>query len=108
MRNFAEKSSNLSLCCCVCGLSFTNTQKKRSEDMTAANTAANTATNSERTERLDRNERRNSLAAFLRAIRFRKPARKTVEIDRELAQLHPRARQLGDSADEQGCVRSAN
>lgn len=59
-------------------------------------------------ERLDRNERRNSLAAFLRAIRFRKPERKTVHIDRELAQLHPRARQPGDGADDQDGIRSAN
>ncbi len=59
-------------------------------------------------ERLDRNERRNSLAAFLRAIRFRKPERSEVHIDRELAQLHPRARQLGDGADEKGWIPSAN
>ena len=59
-------------------------------------------------ERFDKNERRNSLAAFLRAIRFRKPKPATVHIDRELAQLHPRARQLGDSADEYDLVRSAN
>lgn len=59
-------------------------------------------------ERFDRNERRNSLAAFLRAIRFRKPQATTVHIDRELAQLHPKARQLADSGEEHVGVPSAN
>ena len=43
-------------------------------------------------ERLDRNERRNSLAAFLRAIRFQKPEGEEIAVERSMARLHPRAR----------------
>jgi len=62
---------------------------------------------SNHSERLDRNERRNSLAAFLRAIQFRKPPTSPVHIDREMAQLHPKAPQGADAIDD-GCIRSAN
>lgn len=63
---------------------------------------------SNHSERFDRNERRNSLAAFLRAIQFRKPPESTVHIDRAMAQLHPTARQASEAADDSGCIRSAN
>ncbi|MEE4279901.1 MAG: hypothetical protein V2I82_15655 [Halieaceae bacterium] len=59
-------------------------------------------------ERLDRNERRNSLAAFLRAIRFRKPKTETTKVERVFAQLHSRARRPSRLADEHACIRSAN
>ncbi|MEO1080610.1 MAG: hypothetical protein AAFY29_13715 [Pseudomonadota bacterium] len=59
-------------------------------------------------ERFDRNERRNSLAAFLRAIRFRKPKRANVVVERDFAQLHPRAPQHHRAAEDGTCVRSAN
>ena len=59
-------------------------------------------------ERLDRNERRNSLAAFLRAIRFQKPEGEEVSVDRQMARLHPRARQHGGAGEDSNCVRSAN
>lgn len=59
-------------------------------------------------ERLDKNERRNSLAAFLRAIRFRKSKSEQPPVERDFAQLHPRARQHQAVADEQACIRSAN
>ncbi|GEM_PF-3690913 len=59
-------------------------------------------------ERLDRNERSNSLAAFLRAIKFRKPARHNAYVERDFAQLHPRARQSADIADDNNWIRSAN
>ncbi|MEM1187688.1 MAG: hypothetical protein AAF933_10995 [Pseudomonadota bacterium] len=59
-------------------------------------------------ERLYRNERRNSLAAFLRAIRFRKPKRNAVVVERDFAQLHPRAPQHHRTAEDWSCVRSAN
>lgn len=59
-------------------------------------------------ERLDRNERRNSLAAFLRAIKFRTPKHDNVQIERDFAQLNRRARKSKESADEYRWVRSAN
>jgi hypothetical protein len=60
-------------------------------------------------ERLDRNERRNSLAAFLRAIRFRKPKEDNVRIEQDFAQLktHPRTKRRR-GVEERYCVRSAN
>jgi hypothetical protein len=59
-------------------------------------------------ERLDKNERRNSLAAFLRSIRFRTKKTEHPAVERTFAQLHPRARQPKALADEQACIRSAN
>ena len=59
-------------------------------------------------ERLYRRERRNSLAAFLRAIRFRKPKRASAVVERDFAQLHPRAPQHNLAAEDGTCVRSAN
>jgi len=59
-------------------------------------------------ERLDKNERRNSLAAFLRSIRFRTKKSEQPAVERDFAQLHPRARQPQTLADEQACIRSAN
>jgi hypothetical protein len=59
-------------------------------------------------ERLGRNERRNSLAAFLRAIRFRKPKNESAKVERDFAQLQPRARQQRRLAEERYWVRSAN
>ena len=59
-------------------------------------------------ERLDRNERKNSLAAFLRAIKFRTPRNDQVKIERDFAQLHSRARKSKDSAEDHLWVRSAN
>lgn len=59
-------------------------------------------------ERLDRNERSNSLAAFLRAIKFRKPKDDQVKVDRDFAQLHSKARRSKDQAEERYWVRSAN
>ncbi len=59
-------------------------------------------------ERLDRNERRNSLAAFLRAIRFQKPEGDEVAVERHMARLHPRARQHGGVSEDSNWVRSAN
>jgi hypothetical protein len=60
-------------------------------------------------ERLDRNERRNSLAAFLRAIKFRKPTSDEVVVEQTFAQPKPRARQRKTRlAEEYRWVRSAN
>lgn len=58
-------------------------------------------------ERLVRNERRNSLSAFLRAIKFRKP-RSPERAERAFAQPHQQARQHGALAEENSWVRSAN
>lgn len=60
-------------------------------------------------ERLDRNERRNSLAAFLRAIRFRKPKEEGARVEQVFAQLNPHPRTKRRRAtEERYCVRSAN
>jgi hypothetical protein len=59
-------------------------------------------------ERLYRNERRNSLAAFLRAIRFRKPKEETVRIDRDFAQLQSGPGKRRRLKEERYCIRSAN
>ena len=62
-----------------------------------------------RSERLVRNERRNSLSAFLRAIKFRSPTQAAVEFDRNFAQPRPKARQRKTRlAEEYRWVRSAN
>ncbi len=58
-------------------------------------------------ERLDRNERRNSLAAFLRAIKFRTPRKKNHN-ERAFAQPHRRVRQHAALAEENSWIRSAN
>ena len=60
-------------------------------------------------ERLDRNERRNSLAAFLRAIKFREPTNDDVVVEQTFAQPKPKARQPETRlAEEYRWVRSAN
>ena len=62
-----------------------------------------------RSERMVRNERRNSLAAFLRAIKFRNPTQIDVEFDRNFARPQPKARQRKTRlAEEYRWVRSAN
>lgn len=53
-------------------------------------------------------ERRNSLVAFLRAIRFRKSKPVQPAVERDFAQLHSRARPAQTPADEKACIRSAN
>ena len=58
-------------------------------------------------ERLDRNECRNSLAAFLRAIKFRKPSQGDARVERDFAQMHPRTPQPAQVEDN-NWVRSAN
>ena len=60
----------------------------------------------QQTERLDRNEQNDSLAAFMRAIKFRSPMRSKGTVDRTFAQPHPRARQAAN--DETSCIPSAN
>lgn len=59
-------------------------------------------------ERLDRNERRNSLAAFLRAIKFKAPPRRDTRVERDFAQIHSRASRRGAPPEDKHWVRSAN
>ena len=59
-------------------------------------------------ERLDRNERRNSLAAFLRAIKFRTPKPEATHVERDMARLHPRTPQSPGVGEDNELVRSAN
>ena len=63
-------------------------------------------------ERLVRNERRNSLAALLRAIKFRKPggagAAQRSPVEQHFARPTPRARQQAILAEDSLWVRSAN
>lgn len=80
-----------------------------------SNASSETTATAGSNERLDRNERRNSLAAFMRAIKFRKsPAgRKTVDAPRDtmnqdFAQPHPKVRRRAAAAEDQYWVRSAN
>lgn len=59
-------------------------------------------------------EKSDSLAAFMRAIKFHVPRRANTDVDRMFAQPHPRARQTTLDAetisniDEASCVPSAN
>lgn len=59
-------------------------------------------------------EKNDSLAAFMRAIKFHVPRRANTDVDRMFAQPHPRARQTSLDADtisnidEASCVPSAN
>lgn len=59
-------------------------------------------------ERLVKNERRNSLAALLRAIKFRSNGNTRSPVTQHFAQPHPRARQLATLPEEHFWVRSAN
>lgn len=59
-------------------------------------------------ERLDRNERRNSLAAFLRAIKFKAPPRRDTRVERDFAQIQSRAPRREAPPEDHHWVRSAN
>lgn len=59
-------------------------------------------------ERLDRNEQRNSLAALLRTLKFRKPRPKGPSNEQPMARLQSRIPQPGAINDDYNCVRSAN
>ena len=66
---------------------------------------------SEKTEKLVKNERRNSLAALLRAIKFRKPANGAGTkgtVSEHFAQPRFQFRQHAVLADDSRWVRSAN
>lgn len=59
-------------------------------------------------ERLDRNERRNSLAAFLRAIKFKAPPRRATRVERDFAPIHSRTPRREAQPEDKHWVRSAN